>query len=311
MAPPETTETLRSLEAKLLGRPRAPEPRGPFSGPRRGWRRLMASVAARINQFADFVLPSGPWHRWLLRGLEMPEIELRLRRGGAGLDGLRIAFVSDVHAGSCMHERDLVRLFAKVAAREPDLVCLGGDLINTREREILAFRGPLGLLNPPLGVFAVPGNHDHFFGADIGLWEAFLRDCGVQVLVNRGQRVERGGASLWLAGIDDLTEGLPDLEAALDGARGDEPLVLLSHHPDFFFEAAAVGIDVQLSGHTHGGQVRLGGWSPIRHSRFDWHEGRFELEGAQLYVGRGVGVTFLPVRIGAPPEIPFFVVRTV
>jgi predicted MPP superfamily phosphohydrolase len=307
--PPETRAEPGSFEELLTERPRAPQPWGPVSGPRGAWRRFVARGTARLNQLVDFVLPSKPLHRWLLRGLEMPEIEMPLRRGAPGLEGLRIAFISDVHAGSCMGECDLMRLFAKVEAAEPDLVCLGGDLINTRERELLLFREPLRLLHPPLGIYAVPGNHDHFWGPDIGLWTAFLQECGVEVLSNEGRRIERDGASLWLAGVDDLTEGQPDLPLALQGMRADEPCVLLAHHPDFFFEAAAIGVDVQLSGHTHGGQVKLFGHAPIQHSRFGWNEGRFELESSQLYVGRGLGVTLLPIRLGAPPEIPVLVLR--
>ena len=113
-----------------------------------------------------------------------------------------------------MNERDLCRLFERVGVQEPDMVCFGGDLINTREREILLLRKPLGLIKPPLGIFAVPGNHDHFFGRDIGLWEAFLRDQGVHVLMNRGMRIERDGSSMWIAGVDDLTESEPDLARA-------------------------------------------------------------------------------------------------
>ncbi|PIE24609.1 MAG: phosphoesterase [Planctomycetota bacterium] len=301
---------LETLAERLLERRRAPEPRGPISGRRTGLRRLVARATARINQFADFVLPSRPLHRLLLRGLEVEEKEIHLSRGAAGLDGLRIAFISDVHAGSCMNAEDLVRLFTKVAELKPDLVCFGGDLINTRERELLLFREALAMLDAPLGQYAVPGNHDHFWGQDIGLWEAFLQEHGVRVLNNAGARIERDGDTFWLAGVDDLTEGVPDLEVALSGAREDEPILLLSHHPDFFYEAAAVGVDVQLSGHTHGGQVKLFGWSAVRHSRFGWHEGSYELEGSQLYVGRGLGVTFLPMRLGASPELPIFVLRT-
>jgi predicted MPP superfamily phosphohydrolase len=132
---------------------------------------------------------------------------------------------------------------------------------------------------------------------------------GVQVLLNRGCRVQHGDGSLWLCGVDDLTEGAPDLAAALHGRRCGEPAVLLSHHPDFFFEAAAVDVDLQLSGHTHGGQIRIGGWAPIHHSRFGYERGWFSENGCRLYVGRGVGATFLPLRIDAPPEIPLVTLR--
>lgn len=283
---------------------RVPRPVGPLTGRRTWLRRLGARAAAALNRTLD-LLPPGRWlHRRAQRGLCLPELDLHLQRGAPGLDGLRIAFVSDVHAGSFMDGRDLCLIFARVAEQAPDLVCLGGDLINTRERELLLFREPLALLRPPLGIYAVPGNHDHFWGRDLGLWSAFLMDQGVQVLLNAGVRVRRDGGSLWLCGVDDLTEGEPCLPSALTGREEGEPAVLLSHHPDYFFEAAAAGVDLTLSGHTHGGQIRLGDWAPVHHSRFGYEQGWFEEAGSRLYVGRGVGVTVLPLRIGAPPEIP-------
>jgi hypothetical protein len=288
---------------------RAPTPIGPLSGRRTAWRRLAAQAIAAVNRGLDR-LPLGHWlHRRVRQRLEVPQLDLPLRAPAPGLHGLRLCFVSDVHAGSFLHERDLCDLFDRIQAGAPDLVLFGGDLINTRDRELLMFRRPLQRLRPPLGMFAVPGNHDHFWGADIGLWTAFLQDQGVEVLTNRGRRVERDGSSLWLCGVDDLTEGTPDLRAALHGRRDGEPAVLLSHHPDFFFEAAAVDVDLVLSGHTHGGQIRIGGWAPIHHSRFGYERGWFREHGCRLYVGRGVGVTVLPLRIDAPPEIPFVTLR--
>jgi hypothetical protein len=208
-----------------------------------------------------------------------------------------------------MSATDLQRIFARVAEQQPDLVCLGGDMINTREREILMFRDALPLIDPPLGIYAVPGNHDHFWGQDLGLWSAFLTELGVQVLLNRGVRITHRGAEFWLAGVDDLTEGDPDLRQALQGSRPDEPLILLSHHPDFFYEAAQVGVDLTISGHTHGGQIHVRGRSPVVHSEFGYLRGLFTDGPSRLYVGRGVGVSVLPVRIGAPPEVPIIRLR--
>ncbi len=288
---------------------RAPLPTGPLSGPRTTLRRLVSVLTATCNRGID-LLPVGRWlHRRAQRSLDLPELEITLRPGAEALDGLRLAFVSDVHAGSFMDARDLTAIFARIAAAEPDLVLFGGDLVNTRDREILLFREPLQLLRPRLGMFAVPGNHDHFWGKDLGLWSAFLRDHGVEVLLNAGRRIEHAGASLWLCGVDDLTEGTPDLAQALGGRRDGEPAILLSHHPDFFFEAAAVDVDLTLAGHTHGGQVRIAGHAPLHHSRFGYERGWFAENGCRLYVGRGVGMTFLPLRIDAPPEIPIVVLR--
>jgi uncharacterized protein len=286
------------------GERRAPTPRGPLSGKRTALRRAVASALAGVNRWLDR-MPGSHWlHRRLHQRLELPELELGMRQGARGPAGLRIAFVSDVHAGSFLGEDDLTRVFARVQEARPDLVLFGGDLINTREREILLFRRPLRELRPRYGVFAVPGNHDHFFGPDISLWRSFLEDQGVVVLCNEGRRIEHEGGSLWLCGVDDLTEGAPDLKRALVGRRERETTVLLSHHPDFFFEAAAVDVDLQLSGHTHGGQIRIAGWAPIHHSRFGYERGWFVENDCRLYVGRGLGVTVLPLRIDALPEVP-------
>ncbi len=299
----------QGIKERVRERPLAPTPEGFVSGKRSRLRRFIAWTCARLNELANLCLPDFLTHAMAHRGLEITETEIQLRRGGPGLDGLRIVFLSDLHAGSCMGEKRLVRIFERVQELRPDLVCIGGDLINTREREILLYREPLAQIDPPLGVFAVPGNHDHFWGKDIGLWEAFLEKRDVHVLKNRGLRIEREGASLWVAGVDDLTEGTPDLPTALDGARDDEPILLLSHHPDFFFEAAAVGVDLCLSGHTHGGQVLLFGWTPFKHSRFGYWKGRHQKLDSQLYVGRGVGVTFLPIRYAARPELAVLTLR--
>lgn len=260
---------------------------------------------ALLNRGLD-LLPPGRWlHRVLQRQLQFSEVKVPLRRAAAaGLSGLRIAFLSDIHAGSYLNEKDLCRLFARVAEKQPHLVCLGGDLINTREREILMYRRPLQLLSPELGIVAVPGNHDQFWGRDLGLWEAFLREQGVRVLINDGLRLTFGGVSFWVAGVDDLTEGRPDLAMALEGSTREELKILLSHNPDMFCEASSVGLDLTLSGHTHGGQVKVFGKVLLSHSRFGWHEGLFDEDDCYLYVGRGVGVTVLPLRIGAPAEVP-------
>ena len=291
------------------GTRRAPRPVGPLSGKRTWWRRAGSLGTAALNRALDRVLPTRWVHRRLQEGLEMTEVDVAIRRGGQELDGLRIALMTDFHAGSFMSEDDLCRIFERVAEAEPDLVCLGGDLIDTFDKEILLFEKPLGLLDPPLGIFAVPGNHDHFFGKDIDLWRSFLTSHGVQVLINEGVRVRRGDSSLWIAGVDDLTEAHPDLVAALDGHRGDEPVVLLTHHPDFFFEAAAAGVELTLAGHTHGGQVVVQGKAPLQHSAFGYLGGAYEEVGSHLYVSRGIGVTFLPLRVGAPPEIPVLRLR--
>lgn len=240
-----------------------------------------------------------------------PEHEISLGRGEPALDGLRIAYLSDVHAGSFMEIEDLLRLCERIASFEPDLICLGGDLINARADEVWMWREPLRRLRAPLGVYAAPGNHEYEAERDLKLWKDVLCDASVTVLVNDACRVRHGGAALWVAGADDLCDGRPDLPLALASIPEEEPVVLLSHNPDLFHEAAHLGVDLMLSGHTHGGQIAPFG-RPVpgmSHSRLGLWAGRYERAGAQLFVGRGAGVTLLPLRLGAPAEVPILRLR--
>jgi len=237
------------------------------------------------------------------------DVPVTLRMGGAGLEGLTIAFLSDLHAGHLMGEADLAELFDRVMERRPDLVLLGGDLIDHDPEEALIYGRTLARLVPPLGVFAVPGNHEYHREGGFALWRRTLEAAGVTVLLNRGVAVTRNGARLWLGGIDNLGRGTADVPAALEGRRQGEPAVLISHEPDAFDEAAAAGVDVTLSGHTHGGQIVVFGRTLVHHTQFGWWRGRYERDGAVLYVGRGVGYSMLPIRIGAPAEIPLITLR--
>ncbi|MEY4828896.1 MAG: hypothetical protein RLZZ562_692 [Planctomycetota bacterium] len=281
-----------------------PMPVGLLTGRRTWLRRIVSWSTAAVNRSID-MLPIGRWlHMRIQRALVLTPVEMPLVERSRGLHGMRIAFLTDLHAGSFMNERDLRRIFARVAQQKPDLVLFGGDLINTRERELLLLRSALRELSPPLGMYAVPGNHDLFWGKDLGLWRAFLHEHNVHVLCNDGVRLQWNGTPFWLCGVDDLTEGEPDLRLALQGRNDGEPTILLSHHPDYFFEAAACDVDLTLSGHTHGGQIRVRGKAPLHHSKFGYEQGWFVEGDARLFVSRGVGVTFLPIRIDAPPEAP-------
>jgi len=287
-----------------------PHPLDLLAMKRTRFRRFLGAGWALMND-ALFRVPPGGWlHRRLRMDVEFSSTDVPLTRGGSGLDLCEVVLLSDIHAGLFMTRADVQDLFARVAALHPDLVCLVGDLISTRLAELAFFEEALAELEPPLGVFAVPGNHDYFRPWEIGLWIERLEAFGVTVLVNRGVRLEHRGESFWLAGVDDKTESRPDVAAALEGRRADELVLLMSHHPDVFLEAAEHEVDLQLSGHTHAGQVRLFGWAPMTHSEHGFIEGLHELGNSRLYVGRGVGVTTLPIRIGTRAEVPLLRLRT-
>ncbi|HEX6885925.1 MAG TPA: metallophosphoesterase [Planctomycetota bacterium] len=291
-----------TLDASSL--PAAPVPlRGPVSLARRRLRRLLGGTLAGL---CDAFFPTAlgqSLHRRLLAQLDVEVVEPDLPRLSSGTRLPSIAFLSDLHLGHYLTAADLERMAERLGALAPDLVCLGGDLINHHAEELELLWPALRHLSAPLGVYAVPGNHDYVHPGELDGWSARLEAHGVRVLRNRGLRLEHGGGTLWLCGVDDLTEGTPDLAQALTGRRPGEPTLLLSHHPDLFHEASARGVDLQLSGHTHAGQIRFFGWAPLHHSRFGWVNGLYSAGAARLYVGRGGGVTALPIRIGTRSEV--------
>jgi hypothetical protein len=240
-----------------------------------------------------------PYGLQLERHLTLLRAEIPVPGLPPGLEGLRILLVTDPHAGPFVSPRDLARTFRRlVAATGPDLVLVGGDVITYApgELEPAAF----ATLRAPLGAFAVLGNHDHYAGMP-GRVAAALAAAGITLLHNRSVPIRRAGDTLWLAGIDDWVTGEPDLDRALAGSG--TPRILLSHHPDAFFPAAERGVPLVLSGHTHGGQIRLKGLPVlVRQSLFRLDEGQYSCRGSRLVVSRGVGVTGLPLRLGCPPE---------
>ncbi len=293
---------------------------GPGRGPRRdtwftrrtpGWRRAVARAVAACNRALDVVPPLRAVYRAQLeRSLAWTRLEWVVPDVYRGLAGFTAAFLSDIHLGSYLTADDLARLCEQVSARRPDVVLIGGDTVHTRSREIDALVEPLSRLRAPCGVFAVPGNHERYPGIDLGHWCERLAELGIEVMLDRGVRIERGGASLWLAGVDDLTEGWPDVERAFAGRRSGEPALVMSHHPDLFPELAGHPPVFVFSGHTHGGQLAPFGWILMRHSSRGLHRGLHVEGDARLYVGRGVGASILPLRIGATPEVPVLEIVT-
>ncbi len=290
--------------------PRAERPGGRISRPPSRARLAAVRSFTAMNRVLRRTPLGAACARRVARHRESPTVDVELRRGGPGLDGLRLAWVSDLHAGCFFDGDDVRRVFDEVAAGAPDLVCLGGDLIEgAHTDEFRLYEEVLASLSPPLGVVAVAGNHEYFASSDVAYFREALESHGITFLVNEGVRLERGGATLWIAGVDDLSLGTPHLASALDGAAADEPVLLLSHHPDLFLESSWAGVDLTLAGHTHAGQIALGSWIAFKRSRYGYHRGRFEREGATLYVGRGAGVTGIPLRVNAAAEIPFFRLR--
>jgi uncharacterized protein len=237
------------------------------------------------------------------------ETVLRLPGQPGVFDRLKIAVVSDIHAGAPHIKEDKLRLLVeKVNALRPDLVVMLGDfviqdVVGGEFVEPEAIAAQLKDLRAPLGVYAVLGNHDWWYdGERVG---RALTGAGVRVLENDAARVEKDGQALWLAGLADLWTREQDVEGTLAKVSDGAPVVALAHNPDVFPRIPARVI-LTLAGHTHGGQVNLPFVGrPVVPSQFGqlYAQGHIKEGGRHLFVTSGVGTSIVPVRFRVPPEV--------
>jgi len=242
--------------------------------------------------------------------LSIERQEIYLRRLPAKLDGLRVVHLSDFHYGPLVNPQHLQRAVKVANDLRPDLIALTGDYISQDRVYAAPCAEVVGKLRARHGVYAVLGNHDHW--TDAQLIADLFRAEDIRVLVNEGSRMDLHGESFWLAGVDDTMVGLEDLSLALAGARHNELKLLLAHNPTILRRAARAGVDLVLSGHTHGGQVT---WrsekSRSGRPRRRMLRGLGRRGNTQIYVTRGLGTVVLPIRYGCPPEISVLDLRTV
>lgn len=231
-----------------------------------------------------------------------------LRRLPEAFQSLRIVQLSDVHHSAFTSREQIARAVETANRLRPDIVALTGDYISHDRQYAAPCAEILGRLEARYGVFAVLGNHDHW--TDAALITDLFRAEGITVLINEGIRFEQRNAAFWLAGVDDTMVGLEDLPLALAGSREDEMKLLLAHNPIILRRAARAGVDLVLSGHTHGGQVTLRSErNAIGRPRRRLLRGLGRQGNTQIYVTRGVGTVILPVRYGCPPEVSLLELR--
>jgi uncharacterized protein len=231
-----------------------------------------------------------------------------LRRLPRELDGLRVVHLSDIHHSPFTGREQVERAVEVANSLQPDIIALTGDYISHEREYIQPCAEMLGRLRARRGVYAVLGNHDNWVDAE--LITDLFQLAGIRMLNNEGMRFGDGGASFWLAGVNDTMVGLEDLPLALAGSREDELKLLLAHNPIILRRAARAGVDLVLSGHTHGGQVT---WRSERSAsgrvRRRILRGLGRRGNTQIYVTRGLGTVVLPVRYGCPPEVSLLQLR--
>jgi hypothetical protein len=292
----------RALEARWARRKGALGPDAAVLGRRQV---LESAVGAIAFGASGATLGWGTWrgrYEWSIE-----EVAIRLPKLPRALDGFTIVQLSDIHVGTFIGERELDRGLGLLRGIRADLIAITGDIVDADPRYVPIAARCLGALAAREGVVCIPGNHDYYTGEDAVL--GGMRRAGIDVLVNRGRIIAPGdGGGFALLGVDDLSARTgrrrgagPDLALAQSMVPPDRATVLLSHQPRFAAVAERAGIDLQLSGHTHGGQINPG-FRPID-LFFRYVAGRYQVGGMQLYVNRGFGTVGPPTRVGAPPEI--------
>lgn len=269
---------------------------------------------ARTSAVAAGVASAGLVGVGTATGLGPPDllrVPVRLRRLDPAFNGFRIAVVSDIHLGPLSGRAHTERIVRMINETQPDLVAIVGDLVDGTVAELGSAAEPLRDLTSREGSFFVTGNHE-YFGEDPSSWLCELERLDVQPLRNENTVIRRGGAAFDLAGVNDVAgtsrSDPPDFDRALSGLDPSRPTILLAHQPVQVVEAAVRGVDLQLSGHTHGGQM----W-PFHYvvrAVQPTLAGLSTADGTQLYVTRGAGFWGPPTRIGAPPDISVLTLTT-
>ena len=223
-------------------------------------------------------------------------------------EGLTIVHLSDIHSGMFMKESDMAEYARIATGLKPDIIALTGDFVATHKDQVAPFIRAMSLLEAKYGVFGCLGNHDIFTHSEETLAQGFA-SAGFRLLRNKNEIMEIDGARLNIIGVDYLfasSSTADTLERALRKMSLEGTTILLQHAPQLFPQAAKLGIDLTLSGHTHGGQIALTiGEMVIAPASLStmFLAGLFKIDESHLYVNRGLGTTGPPIRINAPPEI--------
>lgn len=236
---------------------------------------------------------------------EIVDVPVTLTKLPKALDGFTLVQLTDIHVGGTVGRDFVEDLVSRTNELGGDAIVLTGDFVDGSVADLREHVAPFAKLRAKHGVYFVTGNHEKYSG--VNAWVEHFRSLGIRVLRNERVEIGRDGAAFDLAGIEDRSLG-PDLAKAVAGRDTSRALVLLAHQPRQVHGAAQHGVDLQLSGHTHGGQV----WPwhyLVRAQQGGLLAGRYQIGTTQLYVSRGPSYWGPPVRVGAPPEITRVILR--
>lgn len=252
----------------------------------------------------------GVWQA--VRVPEVKKLEIVLPDLPAQLDGFRLVQLTDLHASRLLQAPWMNAVVEKTNALQPDLTVITGDLVDGTPEARQADVQPLKRLQARHGVYAIPGNHEYY--ADYASWLTAFHKLALPMLLNQSVTITHQGASFVLAGVTDtiapnFDQTPPDLKAALRNAPANQPIILLAHRPIDARANAAAGVSLQLSGHTHGGQI-LGFHKIVQWGNQGFVSGLYQVNAMQLYVSNGTGLwPGLPIRLGRPSEITEITLR--
>lgn len=241
------------------------------------------------------------------------------------LKGTTVALISDVHSSVFMTRADMERYVTALNGMKADIIVVAGDFVNSKLQEVYPFAEAFSRLRAPLGVYGVTGNHDYYTG-EINKVISEVENCGIRLLRNENLTIEKGGEKLFLLGMDDadiydikpyLVHGKSErgtIENLMRGIPNGAPTLFLCHKPYPFEEYSQLGVDLMLSGHTHGGQVVLAqldnvnvSFASLASSYVAGLYGSRSNKRSQMYVSRGVGTVGIPMRLNCPPELTHIV----
>lgn len=245
--------------------------------------------------------------------LVIERVEIQVPGLPPEMDGFRLAQLSDLHLEPFTTEEDILQSVRMCNSLKADMVALTGDFVTYKAGPAPKVAELLGQLEAPYGVYASLGNHDFQSGAPEVI--RALTERGIPVLRNETRRIRTDKGTLVLGGFDSRYVNQPDVRKTLQDWKQNQPLVLMMHEPDAADVIAEAGVKaLQISGHTHGGQLVFRGKEPmgLRRAKYGkkYLAGRYEVGGLQMYVNRGIGCVGVPLRIGCPPEVTELTLRS-